>query len=73
MNNIFSFDESDQKYGNKKIIASQGPLPATTDHFWQMIIEQNVTMIISTCKTKEAGRAKCNRFWPDSNEMELDF
>ena len=37
--------------GDAKIICSQGPLPTTTDHFWQMIIENNVTMIVSTCKT----------------------
>ena len=29
-----------------------------------MLVEQNVTMIISTCKTVELGRQKCNRFWP---------
>ena len=34
VNNIFSFNEQDKKYGNKKIIASQGPLPATTNDFW---------------------------------------
>jgi|TARA_B110000285_G_C14991997_1_gene546830 protein tyrosine phosphatase len=54
-------------YGDKKIIASQGPLPQTTDHFWQMILENNVTMIVSTCKTSENGRTKCNKFWPDKN------
>jgi protein tyrosine phosphatase len=50
--------------GNKKIIATQGPLAETVDHFWQMILENNVTMIVSTCKTVENGRAKCTRFWP---------
>jgi protein tyrosine phosphatase len=49
---------------SKKIIASQGPLPQTVDHFWQMIIENNVNMIVSTCNTKEAGRPKCEQFWP---------
>lgn len=53
VNNVFSFDQTTEKYGNAKIITSQGPLPATTDHFWQMVLEQNVTMIVSTCRTKE--------------------
>ena len=39
--------------GDGKIIASQGPLPQTTGHFWQMLIEQDVEMIVSTCKTME--------------------
>ena len=29
-----------------------------------MIVEQNVTMIVSTCKLEENGKAKCNKFWP---------
>ena len=48
-------------------------MPQTTDHLWQMILEQNVTMIISTCKTKEGGRAKCNQFWPQNVGDELKF
>ena len=44
---------------DKKIIASQGPLENTVDHFWQMIVENNVTLIVSTCKLQENGRAKC--------------
>jgi protein tyrosine phosphatase len=51
---------NDSAKGDRKIIASQGPLPKTTDQFWQMILEQNVTMIVSTCKTRENGRDKCN-------------
>ena len=63
------FENADgSDFGDKKIIASQGPLPQTTDHFWQMIIENNVTMIVSTCKTSENGRTKCNQFWPDPNK-----
>lgn len=57
-------DGGDQ-VGDRKIIASQGPLPQTTDDFWQMILEQNVTMVVSTCKTVELGRKKCNQFWPE--------
>jgi len=45
--------------GDRKIIASQGPLPNTLDHFWQMIIENNVTMVVSTCRLQENRRPKC--------------
>lgn len=57
------FPQPDGK-GDKKIIASQGPLPHTTHDFWKMIVEQNVTMIVSTCKPRENGRDKCNIFYP---------
>lgn len=50
--------------GDRKIIASQGPLAETMDHFWQMVVENNVTMIVSTCRLTENGRSKCARFWP---------
>lgn len=54
--------------GSKKIIASQGPKPETTEHFWQMIVENNVSLIVSTCQLKENGRAKCNQFWPRTDK-----
>ena len=38
-----------------------------------MIIEQNVTMIVSTCKVNENGRPKCNQFWPASQEQEPKY
>jgi protein tyrosine phosphatase len=32
-----------------------------------MILEQNVTLIVSVCKLEENGRAKCHRFWPEGS------
>jgi protein tyrosine phosphatase len=32
-----------------------------------MILEQNVTMIISVCKLEEAGRPKCHKYWPEED------
>lgn len=57
--------------GDCKIIASQGPLPETVHHFWQMIVENNVTMIISTCRLKEQGRTKCDQFWPSGSQAKF--
>lgn len=59
--------------GDRKIIASQGPLPETTEHFWQMIVENNVTLIVSTCRLQESGRAKCNKFWPNKGNGGLNI
>ena len=36
-----------------------------------MIIENDVSCIISTCQTKENGRAKCHRFWPECDPIEF--
>ena len=32
-----------------------------------MIIEQNVTLVISVCRLEEGGRPKCHQYWPDSD------
>ena len=48
--------------------------PLITFHFWQMIIENNVTCVVSTCSLVEKGVSKCNKFWPDiDREMEFDI
>lgn len=48
------------------IIASQGPLPSTVDHFWQMIIEQGVKVIGMVTQEVENGKIKCHVYWPTS-------
>jgi protein tyrosine phosphatase len=39
VNSPFQLSINGQVFGDRKIIASQGPLPSTCHHFWQMIIE----------------------------------
>lgn len=38
-----------------------------------MIVEQNVSMVVSTCKTVEMGLDKCNQFWPNDTVMPMIF
>ena len=47
-------------------IASQGPMPHTTDDFWEMILEQDVSVIVMVTQDVEGGKVKCHRYWPDS-------
>lgn len=52
-------------------IASQGPLPNTTGDFWEMIIEQGVTVIAMVTQDVEGGKVKCHRYWPDSLHTQM--
>uniref|UniRef100_A0A5F8G3A7 Protein tyrosine phosphatase non-receptor type 13 n=1 Tax=Monodelphis domestica TaxID=13616 RepID=A0A5F8G3A7_MONDO len=53
--------------GNKEFvyIACQGPLPTTVADFWQMIWEQNATVIAMMTQEVEGEKIKCQRYWPD--------
>ncbi|XP_022257184.1 tyrosine-protein phosphatase non-receptor type 9-like isoform X2 [Limulus polyphemus] len=54
-------------------ISTQGPLPKTFSHFWQMIWEQEVLVIVMTTRTIERSRAKCGQYWPKEEETYTDY
>ena len=44
---------------SKDFIATQGPLPSTLVHFWQMVIDNNVKVIVMLSKLAEGQDGKC--------------
>ncbi|XP_077332510.1 tyrosine-protein phosphatase non-receptor type 13 isoform X12 [Lithobates pipiens] len=52
-------------------IACQGPLPSTVPDFWQMVWEQNSTLIAMMTQEVEGGKIKCQRYWPDGPNRPL--
>lgn len=51
-----------------RYIATQGPLVSTCDDFWQMVWEQNCSLVIMVTPLIEGGRIKCHKYWPDEKE-----
>ena len=54
-------------------ITCQGPLSSTGQHFWQMVWENDVTVIAMVTQEIESGKAKCHRYWPLSADQPIDF
>lgn len=54
-------------------IASQGPLPSTTDDFWQMVLENNSNVIVMITREIEGGIIKCHHYWPISMKKPMEL
>ncbi|XP_063082195.1 tyrosine-protein phosphatase non-receptor type 22 [Cavia porcellus] len=58
-------------YAPKAYIATQGPLPTTLLDFWRMIWEYSVLIIVMACMEFEMGKKKCERYWAEPGQMQL--
>lgn len=59
--NASTISDSDPKC---KYIATQGPLPNTTNAFWQMVWEQGSCVIVALTRPIENGMTMCHHYWP---------
>lgn len=60
--------------GNQRAyIASQGPLPNTLIDFWRMIWETEVLVIVMACNEREAGKYKCESYWPVNTDEKQQY
>lgn len=56
--------------GRRKYIATQGPKDTGVGHFWRMVQEQNVSVVVMLTQTHEAGREKCWAYYPVGRDDE---
>ncbi|XP_076441097.1 receptor-type tyrosine-protein phosphatase F-like [Babylonia areolata] len=54
--------------GQPRFIASQGPNAVILNDFLRMLWEKRVTTVVMLTNTVEAGKHKCEQYWPDSGE-----
>ncbi|KAJ1733008.1 tyrosine protein phosphatase 1 [Coemansia biformis] len=60
-----------EQISSNRYIATQGPLPHSVADFWRMVWEQRVPAIVMLARTHEAGRRKCEAYWPVAVGTEL--
>ncbi|PSN67537.1 hypothetical protein BS50DRAFT_393888 [Corynespora cassiicola Philippines] len=52
-------------FSNKRYIATQGPLPATFNDFWNVVWQQDVRVIVMLTAEQEGGQLKAHNYWSE--------
>ncbi|XP_066499850.1 tyrosine-protein phosphatase non-receptor type 1 [Hoplias malabaricus] len=65
---LISMEEAHRSY-----ILTQGPLPNTCGHFWEMVWEQRTRGVVMLNRVIEKGSVKCAQYWPQREEREAYF
>ncbi|XP_060238781.1 tyrosine-protein phosphatase non-receptor type 1 isoform X2 [Meriones unguiculatus] len=65
---LIKMDEAQRSY-----ILTQGPLPNTCGHFWEMVWEQKSRGVVMLNRIMEKGSLKCAQYWPQKEEKEMVF
>ncbi|XP_026857155.2 tyrosine-protein phosphatase non-receptor type 1 isoform X2 [Electrophorus electricus] len=65
---LISMEEAQRSY-----ILTQGPLPNTCGHFWEMVWEQRTRGVVMLNRVIEKGSVKCAQYWPQREEREAMF
>ncbi|XP_063260225.1 tyrosine-protein phosphatase non-receptor type 1 [Prinia subflava] len=65
---LIRMEEAQRSY-----ILTQGPLPNTCGHFWEMVWEQKSRGVVMLNRVMEKGSIKCAQYWPRKEEKEMFF
>ena len=51
-----------------EVIATQAPLPHTLSHFWQMVWQENIPVIVMLCVLQDKPKPPCHAYWPINSD-----
>lgn len=54
-------------------IATQGPMAHTSAHFWQMVMQQRVSVVIMLTRVSEKQVEKCWQYFPESVNEDMQL
>ena len=52
-------------------LAVQAPKPSSIIHFWHMVLQERVSVIVMITRLKEGTRRKADQYWPDGSSPVL--
>lgn len=60
---------------HKTYIATQGPIPATFNDFWNMVWQRDIRVIVMLTAEAEGGQLKAHNYWKDKRygQVKLNF
>ncbi|OCT60157.1 tyrosine-protein phosphatase non-receptor type 1 [Xenopus laevis] len=65
---LIKMEEAQRSY-----ILTQGPLPNTCGHFWEMVWEQKSIGVVMLNRVIEKGSIKCAQYWPKKEDNSMVF
>ncbi|XP_066443466.1 tyrosine-protein phosphatase non-receptor type 1 [Eleutherodactylus coqui] len=65
---LIKMEEAQRSY-----ILTQGPLPNTCGHFWEMVWEQKSSGVVMLNRVIEKGSIKCAQYWPKKEDSPMVF
>ncbi|CAN2389848.1 peptidyl-tyrosine dephosphorylation involved in inactivation of protein kinase activity [Pristimantis euphronides] len=65
---LIKMEEAQRSY-----ILTQGPLPNTCGHFWEMVWEQKSSGVVMLNRVIEKGSIKCAQYWPKKEDSPVVF
>ncbi|QDS75470.1 hypothetical protein FKW77_004334 [Venturia effusa] len=62
-------------WSNKRYIATQGPIPATFNDFWNVVWQQDARVIVMLTAESEGGQLKAHNYWSNKRfgPLNLNF
>ena len=55
----------------KQFIATQGPIPKSSENFWRMVWNEKAEVVVMLCGLEEHGRVACHVYYPEGQDMAI--